>query len=115
QAKVTISMKNWMGAVRDRGYFHRTDLNQCITDISSFLKPTFTIVDATRILLTNGPQGPGEVKETKMVFGGFDFVALDAFGATLLGINPAEVRHIQISGKMGLGESDLSKVKVNYI
>ncbi|HOK79591.1 MAG TPA: DUF362 domain-containing protein [bacterium] len=115
EAKVTISMKNWMGAVRDRGYFHRTDLNQCIADISSFLKPTITIVDATRILLTRGPQGPGEVKETKMVFGGFDFVALDAFGATLLGVNPLEVRHIQIAGKMGLGESDLSKVKVNYV
>ena len=114
-AKVTISMKNWMGAVKDRGYFHRTDLNQCIVDISSFLKPAFTIVDATRILLTRGPQGPGEVKETKMVLGGFDFVALDAFGATLLGVSPVEVRHIQIAGKMGLGESDLTRVKVNYV
>ncbi len=115
QSKVTISMKNWMGAVKDRGFFHRTDLNQCIADISSFLKPAFTIVDATRILLTNGPQGPGSVKETKTVFGGFDFVALDAFGATLLGINPDEVRHIQIANKMGLGESDLSKVNISYV
>ncbi|MCM8759707.1 MAG: DUF362 domain-containing protein [Candidatus Omnitrophica bacterium] len=115
QARITISMKNWMGAVKDRGFFHRTDLNQCIVDISSYLKPSFTIVDATRILLTNGPQGPGNVKETKMVFGGFDFVALDAFGATLLGINPSDVRHIQIAGKMGLGESDLSKVKIVYV
>lgn len=115
QAKVTISMKNWMGAVKDRGFFHRTDLSQCIADIASFLKPAFTIVDATRILMTNGPQGPGSVKETKMVLGGFDFVALDAFGANLLGINPVDIRQIQIAGKMGLGEPDLAKVKVNYV
>lgn len=114
-AKVTISMKNWMGAVKDRGFFHRTDLNQCIADISSFLKPAFTILDATRILLTNGPQGPGNVKEARTIAGGFDFVALDAFGANLLGINPLEVRHIQIANKMGLGESDLSKVKISYV
>jgi uncharacterized protein (DUF362 family) len=115
KAKVTISMKNWMGAVRDRGYFHRTDLNQCIADISSFLKPSLTIIDATRILLTNGPKGPGTVKETKIVAGGTDFVALDAFGATLLGIDPSEVRHIQIAKEFGLGESDLSKVKILYV
>lgn len=115
QARVTISMKNWMGVVKDRGFFHRTDLNQCIVDISSYLKPSFTIVDATRILLTNGPQGPGTVKETKMVFGGFDFVALDAFGANLLGINPSDVRHIQIAKQMELGEADLSKIKVRYV
>ncbi|MCM8821250.1 MAG: DUF362 domain-containing protein [Candidatus Omnitrophica bacterium] len=115
QARITISMKNWMGAVRDRGFFHRTDLNQCIVDISSFLKPAFTIVDATRILLTRGPQGPGEVKETRTVCGGLDFVALDAYGATLLGVNPSEVRHLQIAEKMGLGIADLSKVKLTYV
>ncbi|MCM8825336.1 MAG: DUF362 domain-containing protein, partial [Candidatus Omnitrophica bacterium] len=115
QAKITISMKNWMGAVKDRGFFHRTDLNQCIADISSFLKPAFTIVDATRILLTKGPQGPGEVKETRTVFGGLDFVALDAYGATLLGINPSEVKHLQIAEKMNLGRADLSKVRLTYV
>lgn len=115
QAKITISMKNLMGVVKDRGYFHRTDLNQCIADISSFVKPALTVIDATRILLTKGPQGPGLVKETKTVFAGTDFVALDAFGATLLGINPADVRHIQISRKMGLGEGDLSKVNIKYV
>ncbi len=115
QAKVTISMKNLMGIVRDRGYFHRTDLNQCIADISSFLKPALIVVDATRILLTNGPQGPGLVKETKTVFAGTDFVALDAFGATFLGVKPADVRHIQIAGKMGLGQPDLSKVIIKYV
>ncbi|HON04980.1 MAG TPA: DUF362 domain-containing protein [Candidatus Ratteibacteria bacterium] len=115
QAKITISMKNFMGIVKDRGYFHRTDLNQCIADICSYLKPALTVVDATRILLTNGPQGPGSVKETKMVFAGTDFVALDAFGSTLLGVNPADVRHIQIAEKMGLGQSNLSKIKIRYV
>ncbi|MCM8768269.1 MAG: DUF362 domain-containing protein [Candidatus Omnitrophica bacterium] len=112
QAKVTISMKNLMGVVKDRGFFHRTDLNRCIAEIAAFIKPALTVLDATRILLTRGPQGPGEVKILKTVVAGTDFVALDAFGATLLGVKPETVGHIQIAAEMGLGQNDLTKVRV---
>lgn len=114
-AKVTISMKNLMGIVKDRGYFHRTDLSRCIAEIASYIKPHLIVIDATRVLLTGGPAGPGMVKQLNMVAAGTDFVALDAFGATLLGINPDTVRHIQIAIEMGLGQGDLSKVNVKYL
>ena len=115
RARVTISMKNLMGVVKDRGFFHRTDLNRCIAEIAYYIKPPLTVIDATRILLTRGPQGPGQVKETQIVAAGTDFVALDAFGTKLLGKNPEEVPHIQIAKEMGLGESDLSKIKIRYV
>jgi uncharacterized protein (DUF362 family) len=116
-AKVTLAMKNFMGIVKDRGYFHRTNLHKCIAEITYFIKPKtkLIILDATRILLTNGPQGPGEVKELKTVVGGTDIVALDAYGTTLLGKKPEETPHIKIASEMGLGEMDLSKVKIKYV
>ncbi len=112
QARVTISMKNLMGVVKDRGFFHRSDLNRCIAEISSFVRPVLTVLDATRVLLTRGPQGPGEVKVLKTVAAGTDFVALDTYGATLLGVNPETVGHIQIAAEMGLGEKDLARVRI---
>ena len=36
---VTIGMKNLMGVVWDRWYWHRNDLHQCIADFASFRKP----------------------------------------------------------------------------
>ncbi|MCD6221779.1 DUF362 domain-containing protein [bacterium] len=115
RAKITISMKNLMGVVKDRGYFHRTDLNRCIAEISYFIKPTLTVVDATRILLTRGPQGPGKVKNTGIVVAGTDMVALDSFGAKLLGLNPENVPHLIIGKQLGLGEYDLNRVRIKYV
>ncbi len=115
QARVTLAMKNLMGIVKDRGFFHRADMNQCIVDIAAHVKPAFTVLDATRILLTNGPAGPGTVKELNTVAAGTDFVALDAYGATLLGVKPETVRHIKIAGEIGLGEAEIANVKIRTL
>jgi uncharacterized protein (DUF362 family) len=114
-AKVTISMKNLMGVVKDRGFFHRTDLHRCIAEIAYYIRPHITVLDATRILTTRGPQGPGVVKEPGMVITGSDFVALDAYGARMLGIEAEEVPHIRIASEMGLGTYNLKKVKIRYV
>jgi uncharacterized protein (DUF362 family) len=37
-------MKNLMGIVWDRGYWHRNDLHQCIADFATFRKPDLNIV-----------------------------------------------------------------------
>lgn len=111
-AKVSIALKNQMGAVEDRGYFHRSGLHQCIADLSTVLKPHLVIADATRILLTHGPRGPGKVKKTNLIIGSTDIVAVDAYGAKLLGYNPATVGHIVMAHKHGMGEYKLSNIKL---
>lgn len=46
-AQMTISMKNYMGIVWDRGVFHKNDLQQCIADICTYDKrPVLNVVDA---------------------------------------------------------------------
>jgi len=115
QALVTVSMKNLMGVVKDRGFFHRTDLSRCIAEIAAFVRPRLTVLDATRILLTRGPAGPGEVRVLDTVAAGTDFVALDALGATYLGVKPGDVRHIRMAAELGLGEADLDKVRIRTV
>ena len=57
-ANLTISMKNHMGIVWDRGFFHQNDLQQCIADICTLQKKAvLNVVDAYRIMKTNGPRG----------------------------------------------------------
>ncbi|HNS31848.1 MAG TPA: DUF362 domain-containing protein [bacterium] len=115
-AKVTIAMKNLMGIVKDRGFFHRNDLHRCIAEINSRVRPHLTVVDATRVLMTRGPQGPGVVNELGIVAAGTDFVAIDAFGTReFLQKNISDIPHIAIASEMKLGISDTSKVKVKNL
>ncbi|MDT8904096.1 DUF362 domain-containing protein [Anaeroselena agilis] len=110
--RLTLGMKNLMGLVWDRGYFHRTDLHRCIAETAAFKKPHLTIMDALRGITDNGPMGPGPIREyNKLVFG-TDPVAVDAYGATLFGMKPAEVDYIRIATELGVGQMDLGKVTV---
>lgn len=57
-AKLSCAMKNMMGIVWDRRFFHQNDLQQCIADICTWQKkPVLNIVDAYRMMHQNGPQG----------------------------------------------------------
>lgn len=111
-AKLTLSMKNWMGSVKDRGFWHRNDLHQCIADFSTFVKPTLIILDATRILLTKGPQGPGKQEHPHEIVVGTDPVAVDAYATTLFKKKPFDIPHIKIAHEMDVGIGDLSKVRI---
>ena len=57
-ANLTISMKNHMGIVWDRGFFHQNDLQQCNADICTLeKKAVLNVVDAYGIMETKGPRG----------------------------------------------------------
>jgi uncharacterized protein (DUF362 family) len=69
-------------------------------------------VDATEIIRTNGPMGPGELVKPQKIVAGTDRVAIDAFCAKLQGLDPAEIVAIRKAGERKLGQSDLAKVKI---
>jgi uncharacterized protein (DUF362 family) len=114
---VTIGMKNLMGVVWDRGYWHRNDLHQCIADFASYRKPTLTVVDAFNVLKQNGPRGvsEGDVVQMKSLIVTTDPVAADAAAAKLFGIEPGDVPHIQTAAEMKLGRMDLNGLSINRI
>lgn len=105
--KVTLCMKNYMGVVDKRRVFHQ-DLTTTISDISQFMKPRLCVLDATRMLTANGPTSARieDVKPMHIVSAGVDIVALDAFGAELLGHKPADIPTIQRGAEYGLGRVD---------
>ena len=124
-ATLTISMKNWMGAVDNgtRQWWHRAGLHQCIADFSTYLKASLIIIDATRILLEKGPRGPGKLAHPHEIIFATDPVAADAYAATLFvkaGMKfqnkpltaPKDVGYIKIAEELGVGCADLSKVDI---
>lgn len=120
-AGVSLGMKNAMGVIRDRSAFHSTyNLDTAIADLARVVRPTITILDATRALLTNGPAGPGETAKLGRMVASRDLVAVDAYGLTLARFNrkkmtPADARHIELAGKFGIGQADVAKLKVKKV
>ncbi len=114
---LTISMKNLMGIVWDRGYWHRNDLNQCIADFPSFRKPDLNIVDAYSVMMKNGPRGVSrsDVVNMKSQIISTDIVAADAAAAKLFGSDPQDIEYIKYAYDMKIGEMDLSKLNINRI
>ena len=113
-AKLTIGLKNIMGIIGgNRGEIHK-DIHQRIADLNLVVRPKLTIVDATRILLRNGPSGGNldDVKVLDTLIASADPVAADAYATTLFGMKPEEVGSTVAAAKLGLGEMDLSKVKI---
>ncbi len=126
--RFTGTMKNLMGLNApsvNRAQFHKpnwtTDpadiehLDRCIADLNLAVKPTLCIVDATEIIKTNGPMGPGELIKPLKVIAGVDRVAVDAYCAGLLGLKGEEIVHIRGGYEKKLGEIDLKKVKIQEI
>lgn len=116
-AQLSVSMKNLMGIVWDRGYWHRNDLQQCIADYATYRKPTLNVVDAYRAMKKNGPRG-GSVSDIvllKSLIISEDIVAADAAAAKMLGFEPKSIDHIRIAADMGVGKLDLEKLKINKI
>jgi len=116
-AGLCVSMKNLMGAVWDRTYWHANDLHQCIADFSSAIKPDLNVVDGYRILMKNGPRGVSlaDVETRKFQIISSDMVAADTAATKMLAKNPAQIGHIRIASEMELGKMDLSKVLIHRI
>jgi uncharacterized protein (DUF362 family) len=114
---ITAAMKNHMGIVWDRGYWHRNDLNQCIADFAAYRKPDLNVVDAYRVMTKRGPRGVSEedLVLMKSLILSKDIVAVDAAAAKLFGAEPANVSYIKLAHDAGLGSMDLTKLSINRI
>ena len=113
-SRLTMGMKNWLGALGgNRNQLHQK-LDQVMIDLAAFFKPCLTVMDGYRILIRNGPQGGrlSDVELFKTVVAGVDYVAVDAAGATFFDIQPQDLPYLQIAHQMGVGEINLEKLKI---
>lgn len=116
-ARITMSMKNWMGIMgSERNRIHQ-NLDQSLVDLSTAVKPALTVLDAVRILTANGPQGGNlaDVKKMDTVIVGTDQVAVDSYGATLFGMRGADLGYVRLAAAAGLGRMDIERMKISKI
>ena len=121
-AQLTISMKNYMGIVWDRRYFHANDLQQCIADICTYeKKPVLNVVDAYRLMKTSGPRGRSlsDVVLSKGLFVSQDIVAVDTAAANFFNQvreMPLEnVTHLSKGQELSVGTMNLDNLNIKRI
>lgn len=113
-SRLTLGIKNSMGVIGgNRGSLHH-DLGQSLADLATVVKPKLTLIDATRILLNNGPQGGNlaDVRRMDTLIASADPVAADAYATTLFELRPDAIDSTVAAYRMGLGEMDLEKIRV---
>ena len=113
-AGLTLGLKNIMGVIGgSRGEIHR-NMGQNLADLNTVINPALTIIDATRILLRNGPVGGNlkDVKRMDTLIASSDTVAADAYATTLFNLKPEEIDSTVAAYRSGLGEMNLSKMDV---
>jgi uncharacterized protein (DUF362 family) len=117
---VSLGIKNLMGLVWDRGALHQVNLHRAIAELGTVMRPDVTIVDATRVLTTGGPGGPGKSVKLNTVITGTDPVAVDSY---CVGIaqwynkswTGRSVKYIVAASELGLGEINIDKMKVTEV
>ncbi len=113
-AKLTLGLKNVMGVIGgNRGKIHQ-EIGQKLADLNRVVGTKLTLIDATRILLRHGPQGGNleDVKVLDTLIASTDPIAADAYATTLFGLKPDAISSTVAGHESGLGEMDLSKVKI---
>lgn len=115
--RITVSMKNLMGVVWDRGYWHRNNLHQCIADFAAFKKPDLNVVDAYAVMMRNGPRGVSmeDLLPMKSLIVSTDMVAADAAAAMIFGAQPSDIPYINIADEMKVGVKDLDKLNIRRL
>ena len=112
-AGVSLSLKGQMGLIYDRRIMHsRYDLSASIVDLAGRVKPHLAVIDATRVLTTNGPGGPGNVITPGEVIASADPVAADATAVASYEwygrkIQPRQVPHLRLAHERKLGRMDI--------
>ena len=107
-SRYTGAMKNWYGILGGRRNRLHQNIDVSIADLATFMRPTLTVVDATRVLVRNGPQG-GNIDDTRdmhQVIASLDQVAADSYGATLIGERPERLKYLALADQRGIGSQD---------
>jgi uncharacterized protein (DUF362 family) len=116
--RMTGCLKNSMGLVWDRAYWHSNNLIQCIADFALYeKKPALNVIDCYNVMVKHGPQGVSkeDLVLMKSQILTTDWVAGDAAAARMLGVAVEKIEYIPIAHKMGLGNMNLESLKIKKI
>lgn len=109
--ETSASVKNLFGLLpeTDKSIYH-SRLDDCLLDLLISFRPSLNVVDLTELVV-----GPRETAVTRKVGGvvvGTDPVAVDAYCASIVGIDPLTVSHIRRAHELGLGQALIDRIRV---
>lgn len=111
---LTISMKNLMGVCGGmRALIHQNFASKLV-DITDFINPELTVIDAFRFLFRNGPTGGNlqDVRNLNSVIVATDPTLADAYAAKLAGVDPFSIGNIRIAAERNFGNADINKANI---
>jgi uncharacterized protein (DUF362 family) len=113
-AGLTIGMKNLMGITGDNRSKWHWELHDAIADINAGVRSHLTLVDATNIMLDNGPTGGSKdyLKRLDTIVASPDIVSADAETSLLFGIPPGRIGYIKKAAEKGIGKMDKYTKKI---
>lgn len=116
-SRCTLAMKNWYGILGGRRNQLHQDIHPSIVDLAAAMRPTLTLVDATRVLFRNGPTGGNvaDVKPLRTLLAGVDEVALDTLAAGLLDLGVDDVPYLKMAEARGIGSTDIQNFRMEKI
>lgn len=109
----SMSMKNWYGLLGGRRNIFHQDINTIIVELAMMVRPTLVILDGTEVMMTNGPTGGSitDLRRANTLIASCDQVAADAFGCTLLNLQPTDVAYLSKAQALGIGTADYLSLK----
>ncbi len=116
-ATMSLTMKNLMGVVWDRGFWHKHGLHQCIADFATLRNPDLNIIDGFNVMKRNGPRGVSvdDVVNMKYQILTRDMVAADTAAVKIFGIDLSAVKHIGLAEESGVGTTKLENLNIKRI
>lgn len=99
----------------DYTYSKEEYLSGCIADLNLIRQPDLCIMDAGICAINNGPRGPGDTTSPGRILTGTDPLAMDVYASSLIGMEPADIFTFQIAKEHGLGNNDLTTIKIETL
>jgi len=80
--RASMTTKNWYGLLGGRRNQFHQDIHGIIADLALMIRPTFVVLDGTRVLFRSGPTGGSldDVRPGDTIAASTDSLAADAFG-----------------------------------
>jgi uncharacterized protein (DUF362 family) len=114
---LTLSMKNLMGVCSGtRGLIH-AGISRKLVDLTDFIHPDLTLIDAHRVLLRHGPSGGdlADVAKMNKLIVTTDPTLADAYACTLVDRGPLSLGNVKVAVERGFGSADIAKAKISKI
>jgi len=117
--RASMTTKNWYGLLGGRRNQFHQDIHGIISDLALMLRPTFVVLDGTRVLVRSGPTGGSlsDVREMQTVVASTDSLAADAWGWSELLARRDEALpdyFAQVAAR-GLGRSDWTSLRLKEV